>query len=275
MYAIEAETARSARLYPDGDTIAYAHIIQPDTWVYAHPDAHSARQTQYSYGENLRLIGEQGDYYHAQSLRDAYSGWIAKNAVQHYADEPLPHPWRVRHVAPVTREASMKSPYITTLPPDACLRIDDEQGDYLHIAELGWIHHKHAIPADLPTDILLCAGEHIGRSYVWGGRGVAGLDCSALAQLCYRRAGRNIPRDSDLQAHFLAKFHQPVALDSLQAGDLIYLPGHVMIAASADSVIHATAAYMQVVFEPLSVPLARHQQSGGTEAQISAYRWRE
>lgn len=275
MYAIEAETARSARLYPAGDIIAFARVTLPETWVYDQADTQSARQTQYTYGESLRLLAKSGDFYHAQSLRDAYSGWLHASALTLLEHEPAPLPWRTRHVAPVTRDASMKSPYVATLPPDACFAIDDEQGDYLHIAQLGWIHHKHAIPADLHSDIVMTASEHLGRSYVWGGRGVAGLDCSALAQLSYRRAGRNIPRDSDLQKHLLHKFHHPVALDALQAGDLIYLPGHVMIAATADSVIHATAAYMQVVFEPLSVPLARHRHSGGTDAQIAAYRWRE
>lgn len=275
MYSIEAETARSARLYPVGDTFAFAQVHVPETWVFDQPQATSARQTQYTYGEGLRLLAESGDFYLAQSLRDAYSGWVAKSALTLQDDEPQALVWRTRSVAPITRDASMKSPHLATLPPDACLSIDDEQGDYLHLAGLGWLHRHHVIRTDQHTDIVMAASEHIGRSYVWGGRGVAGLDCSALAQLSYRRAGHNIPRDSDLQQHFLRKFHDNITLDALAAGDLIYIPGHVMIAATADSVIHATAYHMQAAYELLDTVLARYHQDGGTDDNIKAYRWRE
>lgn len=274
MYSIEAETARTARLYPAGQAQSHARIIVPETWVYADADAHSARQSQYTYGEPLRLFAQHGAFYHAQSLRDAYSGWVAADALQVLEGEVQTPAFRTRHIAPVTREADMKSAHILTLPPDSVFAIDGDDGDYLHIAGLGWIHHLHAVAAATPVDIVMTAAEHLGRSYVWGGRGVAGLDCSALAQLCYRRAGRNIPRDSDLQAHFLQKFHRRVPLDALQSGDLIYLPGHVMVAATAESVIHATAFHMQVVHEMLDTVLTRHRMSGGTDEQISAYRWR-
>lgn len=274
MYSIEAETSRTARLYPVGETIAFARVTAPEAWVYEQADDSSARQTQYTYGEGLRLLANDRDYWLAQSLRDAYSGWVHNSAIHVGTSEPPALEWRTRTVAPITRDASMKSPHLATLPPDACFDIAEESGDYLRIPGLGWIHHHHAIPAITPLDIVLSAGEQVGRSYVWGGRGVAGLDCSALAQLCYRRAGRNIPRDADLQRFFLGKFHERVALDALQSGDLIYIPGHVMIAATADSVIHATAYFMQVVFEPLSAALARYRKDGGSDDNIAAYRWR-
>lgn len=273
MYSIEVETARTARLYPAGDTIAFARVMVPETWVYETADAQSARQSQYTYGEPLRLLAEQGSFYHAQSLRDAYSGWVHGNALQRLDSEAQTPSFRSRHVAPVMREADLKSELVLTLPPDAAFNIDGDEGDYLHIAGLGWIHHLHAVAAHTSVDIVMTAAEHLGRSYVWGGRSVAGLDCSALAQLCYRRAGRNIPRDSDLQAHFLRKFHQPVALDALQGGDLIYIPGHVMVAATAESVIHATAFHMQVVHEMLDTVLTRYRLGGGTDDKIAAFRW--
>ena len=155
MYSIEAETARSTRLYPVGDTFAFAQVHMPETWVFDQPDATSARQTQYTYGESLRLLAESGDFYLAQSLRDAYSGWVAKNALTLQDDEPQALAWRTRSVAPVTRDASMKSPHLTTLPPDACLPVDDEQDDYLHIAGLGWLHRHHAIRTDRHSDIVM------------------------------------------------------------------------------------------------------------------------
>lgn len=275
MFSIEAETSRTARLYPLGETLAFAKVTATETWVYQDADESSARQTQYSFGEGLRLLAERNDFWLAQSLRDAYSGWVHNSAIHVQTSEPPPQPWRTRSVAPITAEADLKSAPIATLPPDACFDVDDERGDYLHISGLGWLHYHHAIPAITPTDIVLTAGEHVGRSYVWGGRGVAGLDCSALAQLCYRRAGHNIPRDADLQRHFLQKFHQPVTLDSLQAGDLIYLPGHVMVAATPDTVIHATAYFMQVVFEPLAPALMRYRKNGGNDEEIAAFRFRK
>ena len=272
MYDIEVASGHTPRLYPAGEAQGYARVIIPETWVHAAPDAAAARLSQYTYGEPLRLYAQSGDYLHAQSLRDQYSGWVALAAVEILTAAPA-----CTHIttaiAPITAEPDLKSPYRTALPPDACLTITAAAGDYLQLESGGWLHRRHTAPADNITDPITAARSQLGRSYLWGGRGLAGLDCSALSQWAYRRAGRNIPRDSDLQEMYLQEHHKRVDLGELARGDLLYLPGHVMLAADPYTVIHASGHHMRVVSENLADAITRCKKQMGERYRLRAYRW--
>lgn len=272
MYDIEVQSEHDARLYPAGETQGHARIRQPETWVHAAPDAASARLSQYTYGEPLRILDARDGWLHTQSLRDHYSGWIDAAATEPHNSEPH---WThtTIAVAPVTAAPDLKSAYLTALPPDACLEIIGEDGDYLQLHDGGWLHRRHtSLPHEL-TDPVSAARSQIGRSYVWGGRGMAGLDCSALAQWSYRRAGCNIPRDSDLQEKYLRAHHKTIKLEDLARGDLLYLPGHVMLANDSYTVIHASGHHMHVVAENLADALARYRDTMGDKYRLNIYRW--
>ncbi|HWG15988.1 MAG TPA: C40 family peptidase, partial [Streptosporangiaceae bacterium] len=68
------------------------------------------------------------------------------------------------------------------------------------------------------TDIVRSATGFAGLDYLWGGTTGFGLDCSGLAWLVLRRHGILAPRD----AHDQAEAGQPVRLDALTAGDLVF-----------------------------------------------------
>lgn len=272
MYDIEVQSENDPRLYPVGDTLGYARVHIPETWVYAAPDTASARLNQYTYGEPLRILARQDGWLHCQSLRDHYSGWIATDATTACNEAPT---WThlTILIAPITAAPDLKSPYLTALPPDSCLQITAEEGDYLQLSDGGWIHRRHTMPLDELLDPITAARRQLGRSYMWGGRGIAGLDCSALAQWSYRRAGCNIPRDSDLQEKYLAAHHTRIDPEYITYGDLLYLPGHVMIANDAYTVIHASGHHMQVIVENLFDAIFRYKHTLGEKYRLRAYRW--
>ena len=88
MYDIEVQSEHDPRLYPAGETRGYARIRVPETWVHAAPDATSARLSQYTYGEPLRILDARDGWLHTQSLRDHYSGWIIETATETHNSEP-------------------------------------------------------------------------------------------------------------------------------------------------------------------------------------------
>ncbi|MDO4642901.1 MAG: NlpC/P60 family protein [Cardiobacteriaceae bacterium] len=274
MYGIEFQSKRTARLYPEGEPQGYASVHDNETWVYATADASSARLSQYTYGEPLRIYRKEGDYYLAQSLRDHYSGWIKVDAIENSHNIPTFTHITIA-ITPVTTGADLKSTYQMTLPADACLTPIAESGDYLQLPTDGWVHKRHLAKVDDYADIIATARGQIGRSYVWGGRGIAGLDCSALVQWSYRRAGYNIPRDSDLQEFYLQEHHKRVDISELARGDLLFLSGHVMLANDAYTVIHASGYHMQVVVEDLADALQRYKKSMGSNYRLRVYRWHE
>lgn len=273
-YQFTPPIANDPRINPYGPPRAYVIITVTDAWVFQQPTANSPRLTQILYGEACTVHHEQGEFYLIQSLTDYYCGWVHGSLLTQVTILPQHFTWRTRFIAPVTLEPNMKSPLLTHLAPDSRFAIEDKQGDYLKIANQGWLHHSHAVPIHEKFDIIETARLQIGRSYLWGGRSIAGIDCSSLAQLCYRLRGYEIPRDSDLQLAYLAKHHLTIHnAAELQAGDLIFTPGHVMIASDCDTVIHANAHHMRVVEEPLKDVITRMKTSIG-KFGIRAHRWK-
>ncbi len=67
---------------------------------------------------------------------------------------------------------------------------------------------------------VLFAFAQLGKPYIWGGNGPVGYDCSGLALASWENgAGISFARVSDDQYDTAG---QPVALDSLLAGDLVF-----------------------------------------------------
>ena len=106
-------------------------------------------------------------------------------------------------------------------------------------------------PVASPGDPVEAALARVGTAYVWGARGGAGIDCSGLVQTAFARGGHALPRDSDQQEAC------GEAVDTAQRGDLVFFPGHVVIAIGADEVVHASQEAGAVVIEPLSALVAR------------------
>lgn len=84
--------------------------------------------------------------------------------------------------------------------------------------------------------IVSAAYSQLGVPYVWGGTTAnVGLDCSGLAQYCYRQAGISIPRNTENQYAQGTK----IPLSEAQPGDILYRTGHVGIYIGGDRYIHA------------------------------------
>jgi|SRR5438876_328454 len=153
--------------------------------------------------------------------------------------------------------------YLSTVLP----LLDTTHPQRLQVAlpgeESAWIERKHVsirqqkecYPPQPVGTIMQYARAFQGVPYLWGGTSGAGIDCSALVQLCYRMAGYILPRDADQQHDVLS---QQVALEEMQEGDLIFFGTkkitHVALALNNKEYIHAEGiTYERVVinsFDP-------------------------
>ncbi|MFC4453300.1 SH3 domain-containing protein [Deinococcus sonorensis] len=104
----------------------------------------------------------------------------------------------------------------------------------------GYVRTSVTEPQQTPGADLL--HKFLGVPYLWGGRSAWGIDCSGLMQLA---SGYPLPRDADQQQAYLS----PV--DTPQAGDLVFFPGHVGYMLDERRVLHANATHMAVSIETL------------------------
>ena len=121
----------------------------------------------------------------------------------------------------------------------------------------------------MPTSDWVGLAEQFEHTpYLWGGRSSAGIDCSALIQLCLQTAGLDIPRNSGMQCAFIKRAPHQLIEQGKQhkRGDLIYWPGHVALCLNDRQILHANAFHHKVAREDRMTALQRLQTSTGGDA---------
>lgn len=236
-----------------------AHIALPVADLRRAPSADAGIDTQLLRGDAVSVFDREGGFAWVQAARDGYVGYVAVEALGDAGSVPT-------HLVAAPRsfvypDANLK------LPPNAALsmgsaiaidRMEEQRGTlYALLAGGGAMIASHLRPLDAAASDYVAVAEMLLRTpYLWGGASAFGIDCSGLVQLSMRMAGRDVPRDSDMQAAGLGKTIDPLAAQ-LRRGDLVFWKGHAAILTDADTIIHANGHTMDVALEPLAAAIDR------------------
>ncbi len=153
-------------------------------------------------------------------------------------------------VAPVRAAPADDAEQVTQLVQGEPVRVAGCDGDWVWIVTAydypGWVRSGElddgdgALPPPEGRAPLEIAFGYLGTPYLWGGMTEAGIDCSGLVHMAYRRAGTVVPRDAWQQQDA----GEPVA--DPEAGDLVFYahPGkqadHVAFWLGGGRILHAT-----------------------------------
>lgn len=227
-------------------------------WVVAGRTAvraakpHAAEIVTYChYGEELRVFETADGIAWCQSAFDGYVGYL-----EAFDIEPGPAPTPTHYVASTGcyayAEPDLRSMATQFLPRHSAVSVS-RTALVTRGTEYAWADIAGYIPlaclsAEPPRspDLVAAAALYLGCPYLWGGRSFLGLDCSGLVQSAFRDLGVTVLRDTDMQRDTIGAPAPVRGEAELRPGDLIYLPGHVLIYAGNGSVIHADGATMTV-----------------------------
>lgn len=228
-----------------------ARVVVGRAPVRPRPDPQAEVSTFYHYGEMLLVFDEAGGHAWCQSLYDGYVGYVEARQI---ALGPVPQP---THFVASTGAWAYDAPDLRSQPRDflprhsavvvAASGLVIRGTEYVRLDTGG--HLPLACLSREPPrspDIVAAAALYLGCPYLWGGRSWLGLDCSGLVQNAFRDLALTVMRDTDMQEDTIGERVPARGPADLRRGDLLYLPGHVLIYAGADAVIHADGLTMMV-----------------------------
>ena len=249
-----------------GGALAVAWPVAP---LRREPPGEAEQISQALCGETLTPLETGPDgFRRVRMTHDGYEGWLEAAAL-------APALSAVDHLVAVPRTLLFPRPDIKSTPVRPLflgtpLRVTGDEGALRAVRVPGGTGHvpaRHLRPLARPfPDAAAVAEMLLHAPYLWGGRTIAGIDCSGLVQLALRLAGHEgVPRDSGPQAAEVGEALPPetVREGALMRGDLVFWKGHVAMALDAERIIHANAHHMMVAVEPLREAVARIAATGG------------
>ncbi|UVC15621.1 C40 family peptidase [Mesorhizobium onobrychidis] len=271
-------TARDARLHAFRSDLADARLkgeVAADRFVAGRPariaasvaDVRKAPRpeagvnTQLLFGDDVLVFEDVEGWAWIQAERDGYVGYVADTVLSARAHAPT-------HVVSVPRTFLYPGPDLR-LPLSGQLSMGsavtvagaaETRGTHYALLSSGeTVISGHLRPLNKPAaDYVAVAETFLGTPYLWGGTSGFGIDCSGLVQLAMHVAGRQVLRDSDMQA---ATIGEPLEAGpdfaELRRGDLVFWKGHVAIMTDPETMIHANGHTMLVSREGFKEALAR------------------
>jgi len=238
-----------------------ARIKVAFTELRAKPERDCAIDTQLMFGEDVEVHSEIKDWALVQADRDQYVGWLEAKTLE-YDYSP------VTHLVSVPRtflypEADMKFPHKGMRSMGTGLVVigsKTRRGTDYKILETGEaVIAKHIRPKEAhEKDYVTVAETLIRTPYLWAGTSAFGIDCSGLVKLAMFMCGKNVLRDSDMQAATIGtEIEAGDKFENVKRGDLIFWRGHVGIAQGKGLLLHANGNSMDVTSEPLLPAIER------------------
>ncbi|MGN6307270.1 MAG: C40 family peptidase [Mesorhizobium sp.] len=238
-----------------------ARIAVPVADVRREPRPDSGIDTQFLFGDDVTVFDEAAGFAWVQGARDGYVGYVAASALTGRDYAPT-------HLVSVPRTflypgPDLRFPRGETLSMGSALTVagtaETRGTTYALLPSGEAVVAGHLTPlGENAADYVAVAEQFENTPYLWGGVSGFGIDCSGLVQLAMRMAGRDVLRDSDMQANGLGAPLDPGEDHAgLRRGDLVFWKGHVAIMLDADTMIHANGHTMLVSREGLREAVQR------------------
>ena len=199
--------------------------------VYNKKNIKSKLVTQLLYGESFRTIKKNGTWIKIKNDLDGYKGFIIN---KNFSTKQKNTHKICNLSATLYSKPGIKIK--KKLSFGSKIKVIKKKNNF-HKFDNFWIKKKDLRKINYKTkDIFKNIKKFRAVKYKWGGKHYTGVDCSGLVQLFINFNNKFCPRDTKDQIKY---FKRKVELKNIRKNDLIFWKGHVAIATSKHTLIHA------------------------------------
>lgn len=237
---------------PDNSFVCCSVSVAP---LRRDPAHRSEQLSQLLFGERATIIDTQGDHWIKLRLAwEGYEGWCTRGQVMEIAAKDFKKAARIvcnRHWGKLIFEhgdIELAAGSELTGIKSGKITINGFEGKFKGKKE------KLSSAAASGSAVITAAKHYLHAPYQWGGRTLAGIDCSGIVQMAYKLCGITTLRDASQQA---TEGTTVDFLSEAQAGDLAFFDNaegrivHVGILVSSAEIIHATETAGRVVIDAI------------------------
>ena len=217
----------------------------PVSNIYTKPNIRSEVSTQILYGEKFKILSKKKGWFRIKTHFDNYIGYIRKQKFKQKF-KPQLKIFKSKSKIYIKKKNKFFSSNnflyfasgISTL---------SKNGKYLEFEKNKWIKKKDTkVINHYEKDYLKIFKLFLNSKYVWGGKTLDGIDCSALIQIYFYYNRIFFPRDSKDQIKYCKKKRGK----NFDKGDIIFWKGHVGICLNKSKFIHAYGPRKKVLIMP-------------------------
>lgn len=220
----------------------HAYCIASIAPLRAEADDASEMTSQLLFGEPVEIIEENNQWRKVRSLIDSYEGWTDFKLLSGLREKEL-NRWLDGLSAFKSFSGVIEGPFGKQVISRGAF-VPDEETSAFQIGKENYTF-KSAEPFPLTKDrvqaVIELSLDYLNVPYLWGGKSVAGIDCSGLVQSVFRCVDVKLPRDARDQV----EFGIDVDWEDRTAGDLVFFINanekihHVGILISENEIVHA------------------------------------
>ncbi len=201
--------------------------------VYLKPSLKSELSSQILYGEKFKIISKKKGWIKIKTNFDKYSGFI-RNGFFINSFKPT-HKICLKKS---TIYKKVKMNFIKTqksLYFSSTIQNLENKNGYIRFEKNKWIKKNDLKKINhIEKNYKKILKFFLNTKYLWGGKSINGIDCSALIQLFFRYNQKFFPRDTKDQIRYCKKISK-----DFRSGSIIFWKGHVGLCLDKKKIIHA------------------------------------
>ncbi|MDC3180063.1 NlpC/P60 family protein [Candidatus Pelagibacter sp.] len=213
--------------------------------VYFKPSSNSEVVSQILYGEKFKILLKRKKYLKIKTHYDNYIGYIKKDKfLKNFKPSHKISKIKSRIFFKKGKKFLSSNHYLY-YGSGVCIR--NENKKYVEFEKNKWIKKSDIKNIDhYEKNYIKVFKSFLNTKYLWGGKTVIGIDCSALIQIYFYYNRIFFPRDTKDQIRFCKKKKSK----NLLKGDMIFWKGHVGICLSKSRFVHAYGPKKKVIIMP-------------------------